>query len=240
MARAFAPWHITPMARLGFHRRYSCQRDGYGVCADYPRPKELYGLLRWNTNGMVAVGAILFAGYPRLGCLAVGCVRAVLAILLVALAQISFATSIFRPALRARMVATPSTMVIPIHLANSRCGRLCIGDIGHPAGCLDRQYTHQAHGRTHDSIFHIGKLHSYLSKDRCLGVVGIVCFIGHRIVYLDRQYLFNIPLLGLLDNQRRCWYCMDQTPKIHQIAASLSISLWRRLLFRASRLTHRL
>ena len=93
VASACSLWHTAQVARSRIRGGHTCQRDRCGVCAYYPQSKELYWLLRRNTNGFAAFGAILFAGEHGLGGLAASGICSIFAILSIALAQIGIAAS---------------------------------------------------------------------------------------------------------------------------------------------------
>ena len=81
---------------------------------------------------------------------------------------------------------------------------------------MERKYTHQTNGRTDDCVFRISQLYPHLPEDRCLGLVGVICFIGHRLVHFNRKHLFYSTLHRILDNQRKRRYILDTTTQVFE------------------------
>ena len=73
------------------------------------------------------------------------------------------------------------------------------------------------YGRCDDSIFHIGKLHSNLPKNRCLDMVDIIRFGGNRIVCLDWQSLFRSALRSFSCHQRKCRHRVDKVEEMQGV-----------------------
>ena len=101
-------------------------------------------------------------------------------------------------------------MAIVANLAGCIDRRLCACHLAHSAGRVGRKHTYQTYGRCDDSIFHIGKLHSNLPKNRCLDMVDIIRFGGNSIVYLDWQSLFRSALRSFPCHQRKCRHRVDK------------------------------